>query len=274
MEKDYVQAQNASYSNQGKIFTIPANKLGEIVITPLGFQPLGIASLGNRIAITAYFEPAICLAEITRDNTEVHFTLEWIRGVKHREKSVRLFPNFLKRGEANRAQTVNFEAENNLWISRNGDNKLFNIVKDGAEWKLTGKTIKIPTDDMVQSAHLREDTISTIECSLDIKSWYLCVYTRHEQTKAKAIFRQNVDPFIFGATYHHGSRCYITDFRSGEPHGIYRDSNLIIPEIYGNDLCFLPNGSILATRYGQASNGPFSGEPGALIYIPAAYVPK
>ena len=125
---------------------------------------------------------------------------------------------------------------------------------------------------MVQSAHLSEDTILTIECTLDIKSWYLCVYDLSKP--GKRISMIEISPFTLGAIYRQKSLCYITDFRSGEPHGIYRDGNLIIPEIYGNALCFLRDGSMLATRYGQASDGPFSGEPGALIYIPAAYVPK
>ena len=53
MKDDYVEAQKLSYSNQGKIFTLPANILDAIATIPLGFQPLGIASLGNKIAIAA-----------------------------------------------------------------------------------------------------------------------------------------------------------------------------------------------------------------------------
>lgn len=275
MNKDYAEARKTSYANQNKSLTV-GEGLNKIVTIPLGFQPFGIAALGNnQIAITAYFEPAVCLAKVrSYDVVGMHFTVDWIRGVKHGGKSVRLFPNLLKKGEGNRAQTVNFESTGSLWISRNGDNQLFNIAKEGVGWELTKRTINIPTDDIVWSAHLDRNTLLTIECALDAKSWWLREYSLNERMITRTltlirIFTKEIPPFIAGVTHHDGSLWHITDFRSTAPHGIYRDDKLVIPNIYGNGLCFLKNGSILATRYGQASPGPFNGEPGALIYVPA-----
>jgi len=277
MNKDYVQAQAQSYANQGNIFTIPAKMLRSIFTIPLGFQPLGIASRGNRIAIAAYFEPAICLADITSDDTGLHFKLEWIRGVRHGKKSVRLFSNFLIKSEANRAQTVNFETADSLWVSRNGDRTFFKICRsaEGCGWVLSREKKTLPGQGMMHSALLRNDIMETIESTVSLKTWSHCQYdwpSLNQMTTAEC------EPFTYGIAFYDdgiNTPWVITDYRIATSRkGICYGNRLIVPGIYGNGLCFLPDESMLVTRYGQASGGPFNGEPGALIYVPAALISR
>ena len=73
MTEAYLAAMAKSYANQEGEVTIPADQLDRIVEITLGFQPLGISSrpssdgVGDDVLVAAYFEPAICLAKVTRD---------------------------------------------------------------------------------------------------------------------------------------------------------------------------------------------------------------
>lgn len=272
MHPNYEEAQKKSYANQTGGITIPANELNGIVEISLGFQPLGISSSGNKIAIAAYFEPAICLAEISNDENGMHFKVNWIRGVNHGILSVRLFPDMLIWGEANRAQTVNFGPNGTLWITRNADREFFILTPSdspGGRWTLTN-SITLPENHgmaYIHSALLLHglDTIYSIESSDDGNEWRLGVYS---MVDGKIISGSNdiIEPYTYGIGTIDGLLT-ISDFRAKE-HGIYRYGKLILPDIYGNGICFLPDGSALVTRYGQASPGCFNGEPGKLIYIP------
>lgn len=102
MSDAYWKTTTKSYSNQQGGITIPAEELNDIVTITLGFQPMGIASKsidnGTRIAIAAYFEPAICLVNVKLDQEGLQFQINWIRGVQHGIERVRLFPDIFQPG--------------------------------------------------------------------------------------------------------------------------------------------------------------------------------
>jgi hypothetical protein len=278
MHPDYEKLQNKSYANQTGGITIPADELGNIVEIPLGFQPLGISSSGNRIAIAAYFEPAICLAEIRQDENGLHFDVKWIRGVNHGIRSNRLFPDMLKYGEGNRVQTVNFGPDGTLWVTRNGDfNREFFILTPsdlpGGRWTLTSSLIlpKLDLNPTVEAALLTDNAILTVESTFheDIEKWYTCKYNAGG---SQLISREETHDYMYGIACKDNNIVYITDRRSSMELGIYIGDKNIVPEIYGNGICLLEDGLTLVTRYGQASPDCFS-EPGKLIYIPKHLLP-
>ncbi len=278
MHPKYEEAQKKSYANQTGGITIPTDELNGIVEISLGFQPLGISSSGNRIAIAAYFEPAICLAEINTDENGMHFKVSWIRGVNNGISSVRLFPDMLIWGEANRAQTVNFGPNGTLWVTRNADRKFFILTPSdspGGRWTLTG-SITLPENSGMAYIHsallLPElDTLYLIESSGDGNEWRLGIYSSVDDTIICGS-SDAVKPYTYGIGSAKNGLFTISDFRT-EEHGIYKYGKLVLPDIYGNGICLLPDGSALVTRYGQASPGCFNGEPGKLIYIPKHLFP-
>lgn len=284
MDEKYVPAMTISYANQKGGITIPADQLNGIVRIPLGFQPLGIASSNNQIAIAAYFEPAICLAKVNRDNRGLHFKVNWIRGVNHGITSVRLFPDMLIFGEANRAQTVNFSLNGALWVSRNADREFFILLPPidseaspntpEGRWTLTDKlTLSAEFNEMVHSALLSKDKLlTTAEANFPFKEWYLC---RYNAINGELKERKNILPWMYGIGEKSDDDGFylISDFRHKQKlgsrrNGIYLNTELVVPDVYGNGICFLNDGSALVSRYGQASPGAFNGEPGQLVYVP------
>lgn len=242
----------------------------------LGFQPLGIASSENRIAIAAYFEPAICLADINIDKNGMHFNVNWIRVVNHGIRSVRLFPDMLIYGEANRAQTVNFGPDGTLWVTRNADREFFILTppaSPGGRWTLTDSITlpKLAIDTMVHSVLLTDNAIFTIESAFNIEQWYICEYNAGG---SQLISNREAAEYTYGIAIKDSNVLMVTDYRyNRSPHGIYTEKEQIVSGVYGNGICLLQDGSALVTRYGQASPGCFNGEPGKLIYIPKHLLP-
>lgn len=266
MREEYLKAQQLSYAQLENSAVMSVG--GEY---PLGFQPLGIASQGSTIAIADYFAPAICLADVIFifDKERINFTTSWIRSVKYRDRSVRLFPSLLRRNEANRAQTVVLDG-GNIWVSRNGDRTFFKICREDEGWKLTDSRKKLPGEDLVHSATLAtfspSDLLLTVESTNDLKKWFT---RRYDWRRNKLLHSEDSPPFVYGIACRNSDLWTITDYRSNVKLGIYCNGRLAIPDICGNGLCFLSNGSLLVTRYGQSSSEAFSGKPGALIHVRA-----
>lgn len=283
----YSEAMKKSYTSQEGGITIPATEVENIVTIPLGFQPLGIASQylngKDRIAIAAYFEPAVCLAEVDRDHRGLHFRVSWIRGADHGVQSIRLFPDVSQPAGANRLQTVNFGPNDTIWITRNSERYFYILsppIPGTNRWTLTGK-VTLP--DYCKEYHRLESAvidlaagkIYTIETTADLEHWHFSPYivTGGSIKLFSNIEGIKLQSWVYGiGVSPSNEHCwFITDFRSKVEKGIYHGSDHApaIPNIYGNGICFLSDGSALVTRYGQASPGAFNGEPGALIYIPA-----
>lgn len=280
MIQQYLNNMAKSFANQKKSILVPTEKLGEPIF--LGFQPLGIASTPkdgyDLVAIADYFMPAICLAKVRMTEKGLNFfDFEWIRSVKHGIQSVRLFPDVVRGGDINRAQTVNFGPNGTLWVSRNGDpERSFFVLSPpenpGDQWSLTDK-ILLPSNDfepaMVHSACLLNGlcALYTIESSGDLKKWRANSYS---VTPNGLTFNNSAEIELF--TYGIGSGdiglLTITDFRSDKKHGIYRYGELAIPDIFGNGITVLDDGSALVSVFGQACPGPFNGQPGMLLYVP------
>ncbi len=273
MSKEYAVAMARSYSGQKDEVVIPADKLGEITEIPLGFQPFGIASQGSRVAIAAYFEPAICLVQVLEDSG-LKLEVSWIRGVQYRGKSIRLFPNIAKPVGANRAETVNFDREL-LLVSRNGGRDFFTLVPSSQSpgWRLDGK-ITLPGSGMVHSAlsYPTNNYLTVIESTMSLQSWVWDMYKLEEDTFRVAAKPSPIPEFMYGIGQRPGDDTlwFVTDFRcSSVKPGIYRGEKLVVPEVLGNGICFLPTGAALVSRYGQGHPFAFNGLPGALIYVPA-----
>ncbi len=284
MTDAYLTAMKASYANQEGGITIPADQLDSVVEIPLGFQPMGIASRpntdgGDEVVIAAYYEPAICTAVVKRDDQGLHFAVSWIRGVDHGIQSVRLFPDLFQPGGANRAQTVNFGPDGTLWVSRNAERDFYVLSPPEAgkdRWRLI-KKVTLPTLDamMVHSALVTGERLYTIESNGELNLWSYCAYAIEADQKPALDKESRVSSWFYGiGIAGNGHIVAVTDYRAKTPHGIYdiEDTNheqLLIPDIWGNGICFLSDGSALVPRYGQSPSGAMNGMPGALVYVPA-----
>jgi len=274
-----------SYRNQEGGITIPSEELDGIVKISLGFQPLGIASNFSggvdKIAMAAYFEPAICTAIVTRNEGGLHFKVDWIRGVQHGIQSVRLFPDILQSSGTNRLQTVNFGPDGTLWVTRYGEPDFFVLTPPEAEgrWTLTDK-LTLPTPEVVHSALLSQSTLFTVESSGGPGQWTLKTYRLEGGQFTKVFDPISISDSLFGVGRRRtdDASWLVTDFQYSNTHGIYRvtesEAELIVGEVDGMGITFLSDGSALVTRYGQSYPGAFNGIPGTLIYVPATLFNK
>ena len=267
----------SSYANQEGGVTIPSERLGGPVEIPLGCQPLGITALGNRVAIAAYFEPAVCLAEVNRDSAGLHFKVEWIRGVNHGVESIRLFPGLAPGGRENRCQTACFAPDGELWVCRNGDREFFVLsppIPPAKRWTLT-RRVKFPASNaelpMVHSAVIvGGGDVVTIESEDDeFKNWFFRRYEVDGDGLRLVSSLPSWSPWSYGVVWRGCSFWRVTDFRTEDEPGIYRGDDLVVSGVNGNGICFLSDGSALVTRYGHSAKGAFNGLPGALIWVPA-----
>lgn len=261
--------QKKSYAGQEISFAFPAK--GGITEVPLGFQPLGISAMGPFIAIAAYFEPAVLLAEVTLGQGGVpHFnSIRWIRGTIAHGKRVRMFPNLIKPGDANRMQTVLMYSPTRMGLIRNGDRQIFPItLRADEKWEhesVSSFSFSHGGLDMVHSAVLTDQGLVTIESDEAADHWAVCDY------RGKTVGKRAVPPFRYGIAVRHrdGAIVTVSDYRAKE-HGLYFDDKRQVPDLVGNGVVLLDGGKrgALVTRYGQAYPGPFNGIPGALVYVP------
>jgi len=281
LPKDYLKAMLLSYSNQEGGVTIAHDQLDQIVEIPLGFQPLGISNQigesNDEILIVAYFEPAICCANVRRDDQGIHFAIDWIRGVNHGIQSVRLFPNICQASGANRAQCVVHGFEGTIWVSRNNERDFYVLSrpnKPNDRWTIKAK-LPLPTNGdmkMLHATEIRNNQLVTMESRADLtEDWQQCNYSFSTTGDIKVNGIQPIPDWTYGIGFRRNDIMpwSITDFRSLIPHGIYYGDKLIVPEVCGTGITFLSDGSALVTRYGQSYPGCFNGIPGALIYVPA-----
>jgi hypothetical protein len=169
---------------------------------------------------------------------------------------------------------VNFGPNGTLWVTRNADRELFILTPSdspGGRWTLTG-SLTLPENHKMAYIHSARplyglDTLYTIESSGDGNEWRFCIYSIVDDNIICGS-SDIVKPYTYGIESSPNGLFTICD-RRAEEHGIFKNNKPCIPDLYGNGICLLPNGSALATRYGQASPGCFNGEPGKLIYIPA-----
>jgi hypothetical protein len=288
MTTEYLAGMHKSYPDQTAILTISPADLDRIIEIPIGFQPVGIAAQniegGDQVVIAAYFEPAICVADVRRDETGLHFAVNWIRSVDHGVQIVRLFPDVF-RGDANRLQSVNFGPDGTLWLNRNGDRDFYVLappVNPGDRWTLAQRYFLPRTDRVVHSTLRIGGLLFTVESPTSFEGWALYRYETSFTTgvfvEANRWVHYGLFDWKYGIAQSPGKTDLwtVTDFRIQhyKPEispGIYRGMDLVVPGVFGNGICFLSDGSALVTRYGQGHPSPFNGVPGALIYIPAGF---
>ncbi len=272
-DKSYAVAQQKSYAGQRTTFTFPKRR--GIVEVPLGFQPLGISTLGSTVgstvAIADYFGPSVMLAELSFQQGAMQFSnIRWIRGTVSYGKGVRMFPNVYEPGGANRMQAVLIYAPTRLGLVRNGNRQIFPIVlRADGKW-VHDLVSPFPAGglDMVHSATFTYRGLVTIESDEKAGRWAVCDY-RDKEVKV----RETV-PYRYGIDIRSdGAVVTVSDYRAKE-HGLYIGDKLQIPGLVGNGVALLAGGKsgALITRYGHGHPGPFNGVPGNLIYIPPRFL--
>ena len=251
----------------------------------LGFQPLGISLVADRIAVASYFEPAIYLGQISRDEKGLHIDFTAIRGADARgagsqDTSVRIFPDVI-RNDANRAQTVILMPNGTILVSRKADREFFVLspTENPSRPRLTGRLLLPCKEDWGEMLHAAVDEpfqnhLLTVESAPDTKTCWHRAYQISE-FGFRMVHEQVIPPFTYGIGLRAGKTgpWFITDSRSQREFGIYHGNELLVPGICGNGLAFLVNGSALVTQYNHAV-GTTTGKPGKLLYVPAALFQK
>lgn len=265
----YGIAAAKSYAGQQTEFSIRVGK--DPVEIPLGFQPLGINVLGSLIAVAAYFEPAVMLAEVTVLEGVLRFhNVRWIRGTVHDGSPVRMFPDVFQPGGANRMQTALICSPERLGLIRNGERRMF-FIERGADskWHHNG-TVFFPDSGyaFVHSAIIEDGHLYTTESDGPLENWVTCSY-RFNGSEIQRYFYYAITHYRYlGARGANGQFYSIGDVRA-KCKGIFAGGQPI-SDVPGNGIALLKNGEVgaLVTRYGQAYPGPFNGIPGTLVYVP------
>ncbi len=267
----YNLAAARSYEGQKDVFSV---RIGTKPIEiSLGFQPLGVSIMGSFIAVAAYFEPAVMLARIEVSCDDLRLSqITWIRSVMHEGKPVRMFPDLFA-GGANRMQNAVFRTPDQLWLSRNGDRRIFIVRRqDDGTWHHSSALLLPGSDEhpLLHSVLLGEDPrhVTTTESDGPLENWALCSY-RLDDPKLECL-SESVTPWRYlGARHANGTLYSVADVRAGDKRGIFADKRRIL-DVPGNGIALLDGGKsgALVTRYGQAYPGPFNGIPGSLIYVP------
>lgn len=274
MTKQYLAAMALSYANQEHAYVVPAKRTNAIVEIPLGFQPLGAscAFISNKqavVAISAYFEPAVCLVTIEFSPQGLNFDVSWVRGAEWQGQSVRLFPaDMEKPGDVFRASAICFGPEGNLWVAPNGTREFVVLAAPQGQqkkWQVVNR-VAVPGEGMIHSAALDGELLHTVESGMDLSGWTARQYDIADW-KMVGILRE-LRPYTYGVECTVDDRWYVTDFGSKADPGLYSGDELVVPGVHGTGLCFLPDGGALVARYGQTHPGPFNGIPGALVYVP------
>jgi hypothetical protein len=277
----YWRAAACSYANQQGGITVPPEELEDICWIPLGFQPLGISSqptpVGDTVAIAAYFEPAVCLCRVWRDELGLHFDTNWIRGVINGVTRVRMFPDMSMPSMANRMQTAVLVGDE-IWISRNCE-RTFYVITPGmqinAPW-MTKKCFTLPGSGLVHSAWIDPDcysqmekgpiTLHTMESGPDCKNWTMWSYDIWEGGDIKSHnFTSEYPEWTYGLPGDWGLQS-----QKGSTPGLQHRTNARVPiDAPGCGCCILSDGAFLVSHHGQHGTGPFNGNPGYLIYVPS-----
>jgi hypothetical protein len=192
-------------------------------------------------------------------------------------QSIRIFPNILKSAGANRMQTVNFGPDDELWVTRSADRKIFILsppAREGGRWSLSGSVL-IPRVSynavFVHSAKLSlfGHLLTVIESDAGLDHWGINEYDVRGRRVKFIRYVHDVSPHVHGLVLRSQSDHYfmVTDCISRKC-GVLLDDRVILDGIYGMGLCVIGNGDIIVSKYGQNTPGPFNGEPGQLIYIP------
>jgi len=272
----YKLAAARSYEGQETDFSSHFGTLP--VEIPLGFQPLGISIMGSFIAVAAYFEPAVMLARIEVSCDDLHFSqITWIRGVKYQGEAVRMFPDLFA-GGANRMQNAVFRTPDQLWLTRNGDRRIFIVRRhDDDAWHHSSALLLPGSDEhpLLHSVLLGEDPrhVTTTESDGRLEHWTLCSYSL-SGPKPGLMSHEPITPWRYlGARHTNGTLYSVADVRAGDKRGIFANKRRVL-DVPGNGIALLDGGKsgALVTRYGQAYPGPFNGIPGSLIYVPPRWL--
>lgn len=275
-------------------YTIPADKMGEIApfLSPLGsigFQPISIAAHPTEpdtFAIANYFAPAIVFIKIvvTDDGGLELKKIGGIgRSIQPSGKRLRLFPSQVDDGsDGKRIQTLAFHPDRptELLIARAGETDgLFRLVQTGEnEWHtLPNKLIfegDHPADHYIEdiATVLRNHYIYIARSKQDGSNSWLEIYDLDGKLMPNLIVQDlpPKTPWIEGIAIHDGYIYYSTGSWNGlkVPPGIYRGDELVVPDICGNGLAFLADGSLLITQYNDGLGD--LGSPGYIYRVPAA----
>lgn len=277
--KYYIQAMNLSFpASPNESIFIPV-KDNEITSSQkLWFDPLGISSITNMgegndiVLLTDYSMPGFGIAQVIKEPGQLRLGINWVRTVKNITSGtdVRLFPNLSLWAGKNVIQTANMGPDKNIWISRNGGRRFYLISNHDDKFYLT-KCLTV--SELMEKELLINSAVFTINEAMKIivsdqgfKKWHRAEvevhsYSEFFQGELKLQGKiQPVTPWNYGLDVTHDGKVWtITDHRIKtvaklkKEYGIYLDGKMICPDVYGNGLCFLSDGSMLISCYGPAS---------------------
>ncbi len=284
MTQGYMGNMAVSLSGQTGEITFPLD-YNKIQTTLIEFQPSGITSEEPKgVVVGDYFFPAILLLSLKEKTPQLLcFAKEWIRTANFDGHSVRLFPDIAQPSGANRLQSVNWCGER-LVISRNAERSLFVLVptllgKDN--WAIAERT-SLPEVQgydlgMLHSVLFGNDSLMTIESTIDLSKWYLVNYELGGGEICVSGEPKSLPPWMYGVGKKPGDEdglWFVTAATSNQKKasGIYRwkgsgafPNKPVVSDICGNGICFLEDGSALVSKYGYNVS-----ESGSVTYIPSS----
>lgn len=286
-ERDYWTAAAQSFKWQVKTRMVPVSE-DKVTEIPLGFQPLGISAFGDRVLITDYFAPAVCLNKITVNGAYLDFEVAWIHGALNGITRCRGgFPDMAYPTGANRCVTAFFAPDGKSVCVGRIDREFFVLTpENNAQWRISAR-ISLPENPdcpFVHSAALspEENLLSTVESDAKMDYWRVGCYDWRRDVgwvedppELRVLKLEAIPRFQYGIAHLRGGQVLVASSHSVrdedamEP-GIYVGGKLTVPGIIGSGICILTNGGALVAQYGQEEEGAHKGKPGALTYVPPA----
>jgi len=244
------------------------------VRVPIYSQPLGVSydPVTDQLVIADHYQPQVRLGRLRQDSDDIVMDMTFIRGA---EGTTRLFPGMFQGPygpDFSRAQTAFLGKDGRLYVTRNGDRKIFVIsppAKEGGRWSLSGEIIfpdDVEAGTMVHSIFCNHSSglVRTIESDVRCEKWTSNSYELGVGVLLRCSDSEPTGAFRYGIGDLGEDDWTITDFRTEERPGVYAGDKLVIPGLCGNGIAFLPSGDAIVTQYGSSIE-----QPGALVFVPA-----
>lgn len=278
-ESAEISLRKFSFSGQAKQISVPIATVRQGMM--LGFQPFSVTSSPlnggcDLLAISAYYESAVCLAKVNIDRKItsegfINFEVEWVRGAKN---TVRLFPDLDQVTGGNRCYVAYINFAGNLVVGR-GERKLYVLERDvDGKWEYNDKFIQLPGHEsgdyfyVVYANEIKPGIIETNEYDGKCERWQRRCYSLSNSSGLYTVLTAIRVPQFCHQCLHRETPLSVFDRRMPESQEQVTGLNFDVP---GTGVAPLSNGGHVSVDFGQYdTSSPFNGVPGSLTYLSPA----
>lgn len=262
-------------------------------ITPflpqIGFQPLGLAADPDKpdhFTVADYYSPSVISFKVVRTKRgglelQRERWIGWVNRAGTSTTRVRVFPELAPGSDSKRGQTVMYRPNGELWVTYCGStNRIFRLKPDATAktgWRLNRRPLILegnhdtPVKLYVDAATINNDILYVVRNTQTGEPCWLEAYDLNGR-RLETSYKCPAATWIYGIGFRGNDPApyFITDSQCVEvPLGIYRGEKLVVPNVFGQGLAFLADGSALVSQY-NLPRGKF-GLPGCFVRVPTHF---